>query len=256
MKVCKWVWRWISQQCANIECWKLPILGQHYSLMKRNHVKEIQRRIVADHRVSSKVTLPSAWSDRCTTHVCCRWHMGHRHGHSPIRHRTNLRPHTSKCKEVCSTSHTRTAGTTSWSGRGKCHIPDPQREENEIVLGKARQPPQRQPMDLARHRLKIIREDNPTRETSQEVKRRPVQILERHHLAEDSIRQTNLEVSFWVIQPLAWTSHSTSARVIPLYHPDTVLVAFLVIFSPQFAVAVVVGLDMSKAEESIWSIWQ
>ena len=70
--------------------------------------------------ISSKASLPSTWRDRCTTHVCCQlWHMVHIPGHWPNKHRTNLRPHTPKWKEVCSTSHTKIERPTSGSGRGQ-----------------------------------------------------------------------------------------------------------------------------------------
>ena len=64
-----------------------------------------------------------------------------------------------------------------------------------MVLGRAYQPPQRQPVDLACHRLETILQVNTTRKTSQAVERRPGQILERHDLAEDSTRQGNLETA-------------------------------------------------------------
>ena len=48
-------------------------LGQHYSLKEKNQDKAIQRRIMAAQK----------------------------------KHRTNLRPHRPKWKEVCSTSHTK-----------------------------------------------------------------------------------------------------------------------------------------------------
>ena len=64
-----------------------------------------------------------------------------------------------------------------------------------MVLGRAYQPPQRRPMDLARHRLETILQEKTTRETSQAVERRPGQILERHDMAEDSTRQGNLETT-------------------------------------------------------------
>ena len=70
--------------------------------------------------ISSKATLPSAWRDKCTTPVCCQlWHMVQRPGHWPNKHRTNLRPHRPKWKEVCSTSHTKIEGPTSGLGRGQ-----------------------------------------------------------------------------------------------------------------------------------------
>ena len=66
-----------------------------------------------------------------------------------------------------------------------------------MVLGRAYQPPQRQPMDLACHHLETIWQEKKTRETSQVVERRPGQILERHDMAEDSTRQANLETACW-----------------------------------------------------------
>ena len=62
-----------------------------------------------------------------------------------------------------------------------------------MVLGRAYQPPQIRPMDLARHHLETIRQEKMSRETSQAVERRPGQILERHDMAEDSTRQGHLE---------------------------------------------------------------
>ena len=54
-----------------------------------------------------------------------------------------------------------------------------------MVLGRANQPPQRQPMD----------QEKTTRETSQAMKRRPGQILERHDMTEDSTRPAKLETA-------------------------------------------------------------
>ena len=71
-----------------------------------------------------------------------------------------------------------------------------QYEKNEVVLGRAHQPPQRRPMDLACHHLETIGQEKTTRETSQVAERRPGQILERHDLAEDSTRQANLEAAW------------------------------------------------------------
>ena len=86
-------------------------LGQRYNLKKKNQDKELQRIILAGWAaytlISSKATLPSAWRDMCTTHVCCQiWHMVQRPGNWPSEHRTNLRPNFPKGKEVCSTSLT------------------------------------------------------------------------------------------------------------------------------------------------------
>ena len=64
-----------------------------------------------------------------------------------------------------------------------------------MVLGRAYQPSRRQPIDLACHHLETIWQEETTRETSQAVERRPVQILDRHDMAEDSTRQDNLETA-------------------------------------------------------------
>ena len=65
-----------------------------------------------------------------------------------------------------------------------------------MVLGRAYQPPQIRPMDLTCHHLETIRQEKTTKETSQEVERRPGQILERPDMAKDSTRQGNLETAF------------------------------------------------------------
>ena len=64
-----------------------------------------------------------------------------------------------------------------------------------MVLGRAYQQLQRQPMDLTCHHLETIGKEKTTRETSQEVERQPGQILERHDMADDSTRQGNLETA-------------------------------------------------------------
>ena len=70
-----------------------------------------------------------------------------------------------------------------------------------MVLGRAYQPPQRWPMDLARHHLETIWQEKTTRETSQTVERRPEQILERNDMTEDSTRQGHLETTCWGLRP-------------------------------------------------------
>ena len=75
-------------------------VGQHYSLKEVDKDKYIQRSIMAglphtpNTGISSKATLPSAWRDRCTSHVRCQlWHYGaETAGHLLNTHRTNLRP--------------------------------------------------------------------------------------------------------------------------------------------------------------------
>ena len=70
-----------------------------------------------------------------------------------------------------------------------------------MVLGRAYQPPQRRPVDLARHHLETIWQEKTSRETSQAVERRPGQILKRHDMAEDSTRQSHLETTCWGLRP-------------------------------------------------------
>ena len=74
-------------------------------------------------------------------------------------------------------------------------------QKNEMVLGRAHQPPQRRPMDLACHHLDTMRQERTTRKTSQAVQRQPGQILEGHDLVEDSARQDNLEIECWGLRP-------------------------------------------------------
>ena len=57
--------------------------------------------------------------------------------------------------------------------------------KNKMVLGRAYQPPQKQPMDFACHHLETIWQEKSTMETSQAMERRPGQILERQDMAED-----------------------------------------------------------------------
>ena len=81
-------------------------------------------------------------------------------------------------------------------------------KKNEMVLGRAYQPPQRRPMDLTCHHLQAIRQENTTREASQAVERRPAQILERHDLPEDS---TKREIRRRHAEAFAQTRDTTAA---------------------------------------------
>ena len=118
------------------------------------------------------------------------WHMEHRLGHSLNKHRTNLRPHRPKWKEVCSTSHARTNICVT-EGTKVLHIISNAHEKNEVVLGRTHQPPQRRPMGLACRHWETIRQEKTTRETSQAVEGRPGQILERH------IPRVNMAAQCW-----------------------------------------------------------
>ena len=70
-----------------------------------------------------------------------------------------------------------------------------------MVLGRAYQPPERRPMELACHHLETMWQEKTTRETSQAVERRPRPILERHDMAAESTRQGNLETACWGLRP-------------------------------------------------------
>ena len=64
---------------------------------------------------------------------------------------------------------------------------------NEAVLDRAHQPPQRRAMDVACHNLESIRQENTERETSDAMERRPGKLLEGHDLAKDSTTQANMK---------------------------------------------------------------
>ena len=101
-------------------------LGQHYSLKEKNQDKEIQRRIIAGwaayskHRDIFKSNLATCLKRQ--VYISCvlpAMTYGAETWHWPNKHRTNLRPHRPKWKEVCSTSHTKIEGPTSGLGRGQ-----------------------------------------------------------------------------------------------------------------------------------------
>ena len=101
-------------------------LGQHYSLKEKNQDKEVPRRIMAGwaayskHRDIFKSNLATCLK-RQVYNSCVLPAMtyGAEPWHWPNKHRTNLRPHRPKWKEVCSTSHTKIEGPTSGLGRGQ-----------------------------------------------------------------------------------------------------------------------------------------
>ena len=135
----------------------------------------------------------------CTSHVCCQlWHLVQIKGHSPNKHIRNLRPHSLKWKEVCSTSHTRTQ---------RAHV-GRERSKGIDINNNARQ----MKWSWAGHinRLKYDRWTSRGTATSwrpydkkrrQAEVRRPGQILEGHDMAEDSTRLANLETACWGIRP-------------------------------------------------------
>ena len=100
-------------------------LGQHYSLREKNPDKEIQRRIMtgwaayAKHRDIFKSHLAICPKRQVyNSYVLPAMAYGAETWTLTKQHRTNVRPHRPKWKEVCSTSHTKIA-PTSGSGRGQ-----------------------------------------------------------------------------------------------------------------------------------------
>ena len=71
------------EQFADRQYPRLRVLGTTLQHKGKDQDKEMQRSIMAgwtayaQHGISSKATLQSAWRDRFTTHVCCQlWHYG------------------------------------------------------------------------------------------------------------------------------------------------------------------------------------
>ena len=170
-------------------------LGQHYSLKENNQDKEIQRRIMAGSAAYAKhrdifksnlaICLKRPVYNSCVlpAKTCC----------------TETRTLTLQVQYKLAAAQTKMErrmlyitykdrNTNIWVRDIISNV-----RKNEMVLGRAHQPPQRRPMDLACHHLETIRQENTTRKTSKAVERRPGQILERHDLAEDSTIQANLE---------------------------------------------------------------
>ena len=100
-------------------------LGQHYSLKEKNQDKGIQPRIMAGwavyakHRDIFKSNL-AICPKRQVYNSCVLPAMTYGSETWTLikQAQKNLRPHRPKWKEVCSTSHTKTEGPTSESGRG------------------------------------------------------------------------------------------------------------------------------------------
>ena len=82
-----------------------------------------------------------------------------------------------------------------WPGGGQRSytISIQQCEKNEVVLGRAHQPPQRRPLDLASHHYETMRKETHNQGDQQSggemTWTRPAQILEAHDLAGDTTRQ-------------------------------------------------------------------
>ena len=160
--------------------------------------------------ISSKATLPSAWKDKCTTPECaasydiwCRDLDTDQTSTEQTCGRTDQNG-----KKYAQHHIQKIEGATSGLGRRTKLIDIIYTVRNEMGLGRAYQPPQRRPMDLARHHLETIWQEKTSRETSQAVERRPGQILERHDMAEDSTRQGHLETTCWGLRPTHGTQRA------------------------------------------------
>ena len=125
---------------------------------------------------------------------CPPWHMVQRPGHWPNKHRTNLRLHRPKWKEVCSTSHTKIEGPTSGSGsrQKSCRWSAMWDQLNGPGQGTSTA----SKMDLAGHHLGTIYDEK--RQWRDDLDK---YWLERHNVAEDSKIQANLG---WRQQPEAF----------------------------------------------------
>ena len=105
--------------------------------------------------ISSKDTLPSAWRDRCTTPVCCQlWYNG-AETWTLTKHAQNKRATAQTKMERSMLNITyKDRKTNVWvRERTKSYIYNQHCKKTEMVLGRAYQPPQRRPMDLACYHL-------------------------------------------------------------------------------------------------------
>ena len=171
-------------------------LGQHYSLKEKNQNKEIQRRIMAgwaacaEHRDIFKsnlvICLKRQVYNSCVlpamTYGAETWTLTKQAQNKLATVQTKME------RSMLNVTY-KDRRTSIWV-REKSHRYNVHCEKNEMVLGRAYQPPQRQLMDLVCHHLETIKimTGKTTRETSQAVERRPGQILERHDIVEDSTR--------------------------------------------------------------------
>ena len=174
-------------------------LGQHYSLKEKNQDKEIQRGIMAGwaayakHRDNFKsnlaICLKRQVYNSCVlpamTYGAETWTLTKQAQNKLAATQTKME------RSMLNITY-KDRRTNIWV-RERTKLIDLYNlhcEKNEMVLGRAYQPPQRRPMDLARHHLETIWQEKTSRETSQAVERRPEQILERHDMAEDSTRRS------------------------------------------------------------------
>ena len=128
-------------------------LGQHYSLKEKNQDKEIQRRIMAGWAAYAK-----HWDIfKSNLAICLK---------RQVYNSCVLSAMTYGARDLDTdqTSTEQTCGRTDQNRRTNIWVRERTKlidiiytvRKNEMVLGRAYQPPQRRPMDLARHHLETI----------------------------------------------------------------------------------------------------
>ena len=183
----------------NVECY--VYLGQRYSLKEKNQDKEIQRRLMAGwvayakHRDILKSNLAICLK-RNVYNSCVLPAMIYGADTWTLTKQAQNKLAAAQTKMERSMLHItyNDMKTNIWvRERNKIHRYNQQCEENEMVLGRAYQPPQRRPMDLANHHLETICQENTTRETSQAVERRAGKYCSDRIWQHNSTRQANLK---------------------------------------------------------------
>ena len=123
---------------------------------------------------SSKATLPHAWRDRCTSPVCCQLsHGADTWTLTKQAHNKLTAAQTKMERSMLNITYKDRKTNVCVRKRTNSHRYNQNCEKNEMVMGRAYQPPQRRQMDFACHHLEAIWQEKTTRETSQAVERRP-----------------------------------------------------------------------------------
>ena len=178
-------------------------VGQYYSLKEKNQDKEIQRRIMAGWAAYARqrdifkgnlaICLKKHVYNSCVltsmTYGAETWTLTNQAQRKLAAAQTKME------RSMLNITHTYRSTNIWVRERTTSHRYNQHCKKNEMVLGRAYQPPQRRPMDLACHHLETIWQENATRQTSQAVEKRPRQILERHDMAEESTIRGNMETA-------------------------------------------------------------
>ena len=136
-------------------------LGQHYSLKEKNQDKEIQRRIMAGwaayakHRDIFKSNLAICLK-RQVYNCCVLPAMTYGAETWTLTKQAQNKLAAAQTKMERSMLNITYKDQHLGQGEDKSHRYNLHCEKNEMVLGRAYQPPQRRPMDLARHHLETI----------------------------------------------------------------------------------------------------